>query len=171
MRKLILALVIVATALAPAHALFIAQGTSELGLSGIMDFETSAGTLAQASVSYGYFVQDALQLGGMIEVWNDDDITAWTLGPRVEQNFDLGIEMVPFLAASLRFAAIDGLPNSDSKNALILGGEAGLKFFLNEYLAVSGALKIDLATDDIYPSEKDYAQHDIRIEFGLRTFF
>ena len=170
--KYMAVVVVVLMALASnAHALFIARGTSELGLSGLMDFDTASGTLVQGSVFYGYFLADGFQVGGMVDVWNDDDITAWSLGPRVEQNFDLGIEMVPFLAASLRFAAIDGLPDEGSKNALILGGEAGLKFFLNEYFAISGALKLDLATDDIYPSEKDYDQHDIRIEFGLRTFF
>lgn len=171
MKKIILAAMVLVGAVSGANALFIARGTSELGLSGLVDFDTASGTLIQGSVSYGYFIQDALQVGGMVDVWNDDDITAWSLGPRIEQNFDLGIEMVPFLAASLRFAAIDGLPESDSKNALILGGEAGLKFFLNEYFAISGALRVDLATDDIYPSEKDYDQHDIRIEFGVRTFF
>jgi hypothetical protein len=171
MKKMLFTVFLAASMVSAAHALFIAEGTSELGLSGLVDFETASGTLVQGSVFYGYFVQDALQVGGMVEVWHDDDITAWTLGPRVEQNFDIGIELVPFLAASLRFAAIDGLPESDSKNALILGGEAGAKFFLNEYFAISAALKLDLATDDIYPSEKDYDQHDIRIEFGVRTFF
>lgn len=171
MKKLLLIGFLIASLTRGVHALFIAAGTSELGLSGLVDFETASGTLVQGSVFYGYFVEEALQVGGMADVWNDDDITAWSLGPRVEQNFDIGIELVPFLAASLRFAAIDGLPESDTKNALILGGEAGAKFFLNEYFAISTALKIDLATDDIYPSEKDYDQHDIRIELGVRTFF
>lgn len=171
MKKALLLSVLLCAVTAKTPALFIAKGTSELGLSGTLDFETEFGMSAQGSLFYGYFIQDALQIGGLVDFRKDDDFNAWSLGPRVEYNFDIGIEMVPFAAASLRFTTVDGPSEYGDKTALVLGGEAGLKFFLNEYFAISGALKLDLATDDLYPNDDDFDQHDLRIELGVRTFF
>lgn len=171
MKKISFLGVLLCTVAANAPALFIAKGTSELGLSGTFDFETESGMRMQGSLFYGYFIRDALQIGGMVDFQKDDDFTAWSLGPRVEYNADIGVEMVPFAAASLRIATVDGPSEYGDKTALVLGGEAGLKFFLNEYFAISGALKLDLATDDLYPNDDDFDQHDVRFELGVRTFF
>ena len=43
----------------------IAEGTKELGLSGVLDFDTGVGSLFDLSVSYGYFLMDGLEVGGL----------------------------------------------------------------------------------------------------------
>ena len=66
---------------------------------------------------------------------------------------------------------VDGPDDYEDKDAFILGGEGGVKFFLTEYFAISGALVLEMATDDVYEDKDDVQSYDVRIEVGLRTFF
>jgi len=145
------------------------QGTSEIGLSGAVDFEGPGGTSIDLAVFYGYFVRDLLEAGLGIELYNDDDVTAWAIGPKVEYNFDLGTELAPYVGGKLLYAAVDA--NNEDKNAAILGLEAGGKYFITEYLAASLAFVVEVASEDIYAGDNEMTDHDERIELGLRTFF
>lgn len=155
-----------------ASASLLPAGTSELGLSGGVDFDSPSGTQIDFSTFYGYFVDDYFEVGLKLDLYNDDDYTAWAIGPKVEQNYDIGIELAPYVGASLMYATIDGPAGGDGdKSALVFGVEGGAKYFVTEYFAVSGALVLELATDKIYPSDGEMKKHDIRLEFGVRTFF
>lgn len=171
MKKVIVSLLCIVLSASIASATLLPEGTSELALSGLVDFDTASGTQIDLSVFYGYFVQDLLQGGLKLSLYNDDDYTGWSIGPRVEQNFDIGTELAPFAAASLVFTTIDGPAGYGDKNAFILGVEGGAKYFITEYFAISGALVLELATDKIYRSDGDTKRHDIRLEFGVRTYF
>ncbi|OQA26511.1 MAG: hypothetical protein BWY59_01353 [Verrucomicrobia bacterium ADurb.Bin345] len=170
MKRLLTSLLCAAFAVSASAALLPA-GTQELGLSGGVDFDTAAGTQIDLDIFYGFFVEDSLQLGAKIGLYNDDDVTAWTIGPRMEYNFDIGIELSPYVAGSLMFATADGPEGYGDKSALIMGMEGGFKYFITEYFAISSALVLELATDDMYPSDGDSKNHDLRLEFGVRTFF
>ena len=171
MKKTLIALLCAVLTATTAPAVLLPQGTSELALSGGVDLDSASGTQVDLNIFYGYFVQDYFQVGLKLGLYNDDDYTAWALGPRVEQNFDLGIELAPFVAGSLVFTTVDGPSGYGNKNALVFGVEGGLKYFITEYFALSSALVMELATDKIYPSDKDHKKYDIRLEFGVRTYF
>ena len=80
MKRLLTSLLCAAFAVSASAALLPA-GTQELGLSGGVDFDTAAGTQIDLDIFYGFFVEDSLQLGAKIGLYNDDDVTAWTIGP------------------------------------------------------------------------------------------
>lgn len=169
--KKILASLLCAALMVNAYGSLLPAGTSELGLSGNVDFDSPSGTQIDFSVFYGYFVDDYFEAGLKLDLYNDDDYTSWAFGPKVEQNYDLGIELAPYVGASLMYATIDGPSGYGDKSALVFGLEGGAKYFITEYFALSGALVVELATDKIYPGDDEMKKHDIRLEFGVRTFF
>ena len=145
------------------------QDTQELRLSGAFDPETSGGTLFRASAAYGYFVVDNLEIGGQLRFADDDLSTSFGLGPFVEYDFDNGSQVIPFVGASLEYG--HGEVGDISSDALVLGGNGGVRFFLTENVAISGRFSLDLATDDIYAQDGgDATNVDLRLELGVSCY-
>lgn len=172
MTRKILAIALIAAIAASAQGMFLEEGTSELSLSGLLDFDTANGTLTDLNVFYGYFVMDYLEVGLEAGYLNDDAFRVWALGPKADYNFDIGYSVVPFIGGALKFASAEQKVIDESDNAGIAALDAGAKFFITEYAAISVALVGELATDDIY-AEKDgeTSSTDTRIELGMRFFF
>jgi hypothetical protein len=170
--KIIFAVALILTLAVASHAMYFTEGTSELSVSGLLDFKSANGTLTDIDLFYGYFVMDYLEAGLAGSFMNDDTISTWALGPKAEYNFDIGYSAVPFVGGSLMFAASKLKEGEKSDHAFIAGAEAGAKFFITEYAALSAALVGEIATDDIYPSGDDERDStDLRFELGMRIFF
>ncbi len=170
--KKILAVVLIAVLTATAHAMFLEKGTSELSVSGLMDFETSNGALFNLNLFYGYFFMDYLEIGLTGAYRDDDAIETWALGPKAEYNFDIGYSVVPFAGGHLQIATADNKAADENHTAGLIGIEGGAKFLITEYAALSLALVGEVATDDIYPAKHGETEStDIRLELGMRIFF
>ena len=171
MRKF-LAVALILTLAAASHAMYFTEGTSELSVSGLLDFKSANGTLTDINLFYGYFVMDYLEAGLAGSFMNGNAVRTWALGPKAEYNFDIGYSAVPFVGGSLMFAASKLKEEEKSDTAVIAGAEAGAKFFITEYAAISAALVGEIATDDIYASSDDEMDSiDLRFELGMRIFF
>jgi hypothetical protein len=169
--RIIFVVVLILTLAAAGHAMYFTEGTSELSVSGLLDFKSANGALADIHVFYGYFVMDYLEAGLVGSFMNDDTISTWALGPKVEYNFDVGYTAVPFVGGSLMFAD-SKLKEGERSDTAIAGAEAGAKFFITEYAAISAALVGEIAIDDIYSSGDDEMDNtDLRVELGMRIFF
>lgn len=154
-----------------APASLLPAGTTELGVSGLLDFDTPADTLITLDLSYGYFVQDNIEAGMSAYFRNDDNYTLWSVGLFGEYNFDIGTGMMPFMGLDLSLAhAEGGIPERES-DAVILGARGGAKYFVTEFLALSAQLVLEAATDDIFLTEEGLESTDARIELGLRVYF
>lgn len=170
--KKILAIALIAALAATTHGMFLEEGTSELSVSGLMDFETSNGTLLNVNLFYGYFFMDYLEIGMAGAYRDDDSVETWALGPKAEYNFDIGYSVVPFAGGHLQIAATDNKAADENHTAGILGIEGGAKFLITEYAALSLALVGEVATDDIYPAKHGETEStDVRLELGMRIFF
>ncbi len=167
--KKTLVVVLLSVLAVTSHGTLLSIGSNELGLSGMVDFDSPGGTLIDLNMFYGYFVTDFFEVGVKTSFTDADDFTSWSFGPVVEQNFDLGVELIPFVGASLAYAQAE--TDSGTENAFVIGVQGGGKYFLTEYLAVSTALVLELANEDIFPAEDDFEKYDVRLELGLRTFF
>jgi hypothetical protein len=171
MRKF-LVIALIAAAAVTAHGMFLEEGTSEFSVSGMLDFDTANGTLTDVNLFYGYFFMDYLEIGLAGSYLNDDAVQVWAVGPKAEYNFDIGYSVVPYVGGTLKVAATDLKNSSDNNTAGIAGLEAGAKFFITEYAAVSAALVGEAATDDIYPVKNGKTDStDLRAELGMRIFF
>ena len=164
------------------------QDTSELGVSGLLDFDTADGTLMDASLFYGYYVADYVEVGPILAFRNDDSRTEWAVGVQSEYDLDLGTEFVPFFGLGLEYTDVDDddvptttavettdgetLPsNSISQSAFIMAGRVGAKYFITETVALSGQFEFDWASDDIYSDENGAENTNAKITLGLRFFF
>ena len=69
-------------------------------------------------------------------------------------------------------AATDFKDADKNDTAAIAGAEAGAKFFITEYAAISAALVGEIASEDIYPVKDGKSDStDIRAELGMRIYF
>jgi len=149
----------------------LAVGTSELLLQGGIDFDGPGGTDIDLEGGYGYFIADYLEVGGVAGYSDSDIATGYSLAGFAEYNFELAQEgIVPFVGGRIGFASYD-VDVIGSESAMTFAGYAGTKFFMTENMAITPRLKIELATDDIYPEKNKLNDLDIAIDLGLRYFF
>jgi len=120
---------------------------------------------------YGYFFMDYLEIGWPASISTDDAVQAFAVGPKAELQLRHRLHGGP---VRRRFAPVrrrrfkDTDRNDDSA---IVGVEAGAKFFITEYAAISAALVGELATDDIYPVKDGKSDNtDLRLELGMEDF-
>lgn len=152
-------------------ATLLPEGTDELGLSGVVDFQTIGETLLDLNVSYGYYFVDDVQAGVLGSFRTDENYTAWALGLTMEYNFDLGTEFVPFVGGAVKYMQVDSEYADDGNGGVVLGVAGGAKFFLTEYLALTGGLTLEVATAEVFPSGDDLDIWHARLDAGLRVFF
>ena len=170
--KKFLVIALIATAAATSRGMFFEEGTKEISVAGLLDFESANGTRADLNLFYGYFFMDYLEIGLAGSYLNDDAVRVWALGPHGEWNFDIGLELVPFVGGSLMYAHTRNKNLDENRDAGIAGLQGGAKYMLTEYAALSAALVFEAATDDIYPESDDKTSStDVRAELGMRIFF
>jgi hypothetical protein len=163
------------------------QDTSEIAFSGLLDFDSSEGTVTRVSAFYGYYVVDYIEVGPKVAFWNDASQTDWSLGVQSEYDIDLGTEFVPFFGVSVEYARVDDddvplrVPPEASdgeeftttidQRAIVVAGQAGAKYFITEDVALSAQLEFNWATEDIYAEENGPQNTETRITVGLRFFY
>lgn len=170
MKKCIILVVVFALAAGSFGSLLPAE-LRELSVSGLLDFDTAAGTLVDLDIFFGYFIRDYLEVGIEASVRDDDVFSFWSAGLRTEYNFDLGTELVPYLGLSLSYGEVDSDLTNEGSTAVILGGQAGVKYFLTEYLALSAAAVLEAATDNVFANDHDFDSTNAKIDLGIRCFF
>jgi hypothetical protein len=174
MKKLALFAVVVLFA-GSTFAQMLAAGTSELKVSGVLDFETADDTLLALDVFYGLFFADYTEYGVNLMVEESDHVSIWALGVEGEYNYDLGTELVPFVGAGIGYARYDveygGDEGNDEDNAIIVKGSAGAKYFITENVALSGSFVLRWASEDIFATQDDFEDTDAYLQLGMRFFF
>lgn len=166
-----MAVIAVITCLAGiSYGQMLMTGTQEIQVEGEIDFQSYAGTLVDVEVGYGYFIADYLEVGGMIELLNNDDVTAWGIGGMAEYNFDLGTELVPYVGGNLGWFTYD-YDHGDSENAVVLGGEVGAKYFIIDNVALASGLYGEWSSEKVFADDDKLTDTDFGIEMGVRCYF
>ena len=155
----------------------VTKGSQEIEISGRLDFATEVGSDLGLGVNYAYYFWDRIALGVRAVVGDNDAVTTSGLGLTGEYNFTLpenwrplfGTDLVPFLgvAVDYRHAKLFDV----SENAVVLGGEGGVKFFLTDSTAVNLSLVGELATEDIYADDLEPTNQNLAIQLGMRFYF
>lgn len=152
------------------------KGTQELTLHGFIDFDTKDDYFVFIDLGYGYFVKTGLELGVNVGVNASDASQNYSLGPFVEYNFVTGSNMVPYLHAGARWVYADvefgtgGKVVDNSGSELLLDGEAGVKYFLRDNIAVSTGLAYEWATDEIFDAGDDLDSGNLLLKLGMRFY-
>jgi Outer membrane protein beta-barrel domain len=155
----------------------VTKGSRELALSGMVDFDTEAGTEFDLDIRYAYFFWDRTSVGLRTQMFNNDAVNAFGLGVTAEYNFTLpakyrpliGTDFVPYVGVALDYR--EAKLFDEKQSAGVFGGEAGVKFFLTDSTAITFSLVGELATEDIYADDLDATDKDLGIHLGMRFYF
>jgi hypothetical protein len=154
--------------------LMIDKGSKEVGISGLLNFDTENGTLVDFTGTYGYFVMDLIEVGAIGLVVDNDVTTLWGGGVFVEGDYDLGTEWFPYAAISAEFNSTDfelADGSSGSSEAFAIGVWGGIKYFFITNAALDIRLAYRMATDEIYAKDDELDSDDWTATIGLRVFF
>ncbi|NKB24927.1 MAG: hypothetical protein GKR87_11230 [Kiritimatiellae bacterium] len=173
MHKIITFLIIGFMATNLSYGAMLSQGTGEVSIDGILDFDTANGSLFSMHVGSGKFFWDGIEIGLKGGFSIDDRVESIGLGVFTEYDFDNGTEMVPFVGISLdyEYVEIKIARVDESSGALVLGFNAGLKYFLVENVALAGKGELRFATDDVFAEDNGVGATDFRFTLGLRFFY
>ena len=156
---------------------FLRQGTQELALSGMIDFEERGDPALDLTGAYGFFIRDYLEVGAFAELaGNFDDVFRYGLGAFAEYHlpelsFMQAPRTVPYIGANVGLAFVDSDISEDNA-ALIFQPRFGVKWFIRDFFAIDTNLFFAVATDDIYQNdEDDLDAYDVGIQLGLRVYF
>lgn len=153
------------------------KGSSELGVSGWIDFATADGTDVALDLRYAYFLVDRVGFGGILHTRDSRHSKICSLGGIVEYNFTLpeewrpaiGTDLVPYLAGSVQYAYSDIYDFSE--DAFVFRGDVGVKFFLTDTSALTLGLVGSWATEDIYEDDDEATDLDLQMQLGMRLYF
>ena len=168
--KKLLAIVAATAIAAPAMAVTLTQGTSEIGMAGTYDSDTNLGSDFDIAVKYGYFFWDNVAIGGAVGFADNDARSKYDLGAFAEYNFAMDGDWVPYLGLNLAWSETD--PAAGEKNdAFVTTPNAGVKYFFSSSVAGFLQLNYDFASEDIY-TDQDGNVEDSNLGFvlGLRVY-
>ena len=157
---------------------FLDQGTKELALSGTIELPEFEEVDFDIDASFGYFVTDGWEIGlrvlgadlGGIERF---DLTAFT-----EYNFNRTSNIVPYIGTSVGVATFDFEDSFNASTTLDADGtatvfavQAGIKWFVRPYMAISTSIGFNVSSDDIYAADNALEDSLTRFRIGLRYYF
>lgn len=173
MKRLILILALVAFAGSSYATTALDMDSQELGLKGLVDFDTANGTLVDLEVKYGYFWIDDLEFGALAGFRDDNMYQEWKIGGFSEFNFRLESPVVPYIGAALTFVDSEVTIGAEKLGTSAVAGDfsLGLKYFLVENVAIDTDFVMSIASDDVYPEKEAMSDTDMRWRIGLRFYF
>jgi hypothetical protein len=190
MKRLIVTGLLIAVSVS-AQAITLSPGMKELAVEGIFDSRTSDGDYVDLTLFYGEYTEENLEIGLQAAIKSSEHVDQWRAGIRVELN-NTEYQVFPFFAITLEYASfeVDGedvewVTNADGvlvpegeeitgrdDDAFVAGGHVGLKYFLAENIAITGAFVYEWASEDIYEDEDGgLSETDASVRFGMRYFF
>lgn len=157
------------------------QGNKELALSGTIEIPEIDEIDFDIDASYGYFFRDGWEIGVRAVGSDLGGIERFNFSAFTEYNFNRSSNVVPYIGTSVGVASVsfDGLKNIDTSTTLspnddtstVFGVQAGVKWFIRPYMAISTSIGFDVSTDDIYLADDSLEDNLTRFRLGLRYYF
>ena len=157
------------------------QGNKELALSGTIEFPEIDQLDFDIDASYGYFLRDGWEIGARAVGSDLGGIERFNFSAFTEYNFNRSTNIVPYIGTSFGVATVsfDGLKNIDTSTTLsprddkstVFGVQAGVKWFIRPYMAISTSIGFDVSPDEIYLADDALVDNLTRFRLGLRYYF
>ena len=156
----------------------LSRGTQEFGIQGIADFDYKDDYLVALNSSYGYFVRDNWEVGGVVDVNASGSSKKYGLGAFTEYNFTNSTNFVPFVGLAAQFVSAKADDNPATTvnekidaNAGQLKFALGFKYFINPNVAISTEVNYTTATDHIVLDNDQLKKSFTRFLIGTRFYF
>ena len=153
------------------------EGSQELGLNGLLNLDAADDFQLDLSGSYGYFIQDDIEVGLIGDTTVSDSRLSFKVGGFGEYNFRNESGLIPYIGATLQVGGVDvdgdGVEGALDEDAtgLNIGGNVGVKYFINDNVAITGTFNYNWSTDDINIGDKGLDDAVSRILLGTRFYF
>ncbi len=160
-----------------ASAVMIYEGTVEILTQGSYQFRSEDGPALDLKLGAGIFVFDSFKVGAFGSVADSDNVRQYGVGLNAEYMFDTGTVLIPFVGVSLgwsesRFTfARNGASQREKSDGLLVGLEAGGKYFIAENIAIALSYLFEWANDDIFSDGDQVEDTNHSIQLGMRFYF
>ncbi len=178
MKKHAVAMAIIAVLGAPSAlaAVTLEKGTQELALQGSLDLDYVDDYLFVLNTSYGYFIYDKWEVGGVLDINMSDSSKQFQFGGFTEYNFTNSSNWVPYVGAAIQLANLSGEDGDydfdfEDVTAMNIKVSGGVKYFINPHVALSAEVNYNIATDDISVTKDGLEDSFTRFIFGTRFYF
>ncbi len=180
--KKIFVFALVAAFAVTAQAQMLQEGTQEVIISvGQLDFEGPNGATIDLGGGYGYFIQDNLEVGALVNWFDDgDDAQQYGLSFFGEYNFAQWMADSMFVPAvgltagwiHAKNTEIGGYIDEDAEgDAFEVTLRPAIKYFLSEVVSIDLGVYASWATDDMYNNDGDVEDTDFGMDWTLRAYF
>jgi len=176
MKKLLTAFSLIALCALPAAAqsqdIQLTRGTMEIIANGSIDIDSFVGTDIELELGMGRFVQDYIELGGLVDFRDSDIITSYGVKGFGEYNYDTLTYWIPYVGASLGYEFIESDNAGLDDSGVTVGLHGGVKYFFpgHNNLAWTGQASLDYGTADVYDTDDGADAVDFKLTMGLRYF-
>lgn len=155
----------------------LSEGTQEFGLQGLVDFDHKDDYLVNLTTSYGYFIRQDWEIGGVLDVNASGAAKNFAFGGFTEYNFSNQSNWTPYIGVAAQVATLkidDETSSMKGKDATAFQftGKLGIKYFINQNVAISVEVNHAMATDDVnFQGEGGVKKSLTRLLLGTRFYY
>jgi len=161
-------LVMLSAGAAQAQMWPMTEGTQEIHVDGLMQWDGPAGESVSLSLGYGYFLFENVEAGMRLAYQDDGMQRIRSVAGFVEQNYGVGWWLTPYIGGSLGLVSSS---RTEDSNALGLALRVGVKYFMVQDLALDLSARQEMATGKVYLNDGRSRHMRTSLDLGLRYFF
>lgn len=157
---------------------FLTEGTQEVNIQGLVDFDAEDSYSIDLNTKYGYFVSDNWEIGANISTDLSKSFKSGGIGVFTEYNLTNSTDFVPYvgIATELIRADYDNNQNnldSESFNATAMNFKTslGIKYFIRKNVAISAEANYNISTDNFKVSGGDAKDSFTKFIIGTSFYF
>lgn len=157
---------------------YLKQGTQEVNVQGLVDFDAQDSYSVDLVTKYGYFIKDNWEIGANVSTDLSKSYKSGTVGMFTEYNFTNSTNFVPYVGIAtelVRATYNDRDDNSDSEHfnatAMNFKTALGAKYFISNNVAISAEVNYNIATDHFKVSGGDAKDSFTKFLIGTSFYF
>jgi outer membrane protein W len=161
-------------------AKYLGQGTQELNVQGLVDFDAEDKYAIDLNAKYGYFVKDSWEVGTNIMTDLSSNYKAGGIGLFTEYNFVNSTNFVPYVGIGTELVRANYSDkrdedkfqsNSFNATAMNFKSSLGLKYFISKNVALTSEVNYNVATDHLKVYGGDARRTFTKFLIGTSFYF
>lgn len=152
------------------------QGTREISIAGRIELPGLDRVDYDLDGSFGYFLRDGWEVGARIGASDFGGADRVDIGGFTEWNFRRESDLVPYIGAGIALATVSlddglGLSTELDDDGFVFDMEAGVKYFVRPYMAITAGIDFQFSPDDIFATDDSIEDNLTSLNLGMRYYF